>query len=162
MNLRIIATGGTFDKHYDEIAGTLGFGASHLPHAIERSRMVPPPVLQQLPFLDSLDMQASDRERILQACQASPETQIVVIHGTDTMAETAAVLGPACGEKTVVLTGAMIPYEVAGSDAIFNFGFACGAARSLLPGVYVTMNATVFAWDKVCKNRAEGIFTRLA
>lgn len=162
MNLRIIATGGTFDKHYDEIAGTLGFGASHLPQAIERARMLVPPVLQQLPFLDSLDMQDSDRQRILQACQASPETQIVVIHGTDTMAATAAVLGPAGVAKTVVLTGAMIPYEVAASDAVFNFGFACGAARSLGPGVYVAMNATVFPWDKVCKNRAKGIFTSLA
>jgi len=162
MNLRIIATGGTLDKHYDEIAGTLGFGASHLPHAIERARMAPAPVLQQLPLLDSLDMQASDRERILHACQASPETQIVIIHGTDTMAETAAVLGPACGDKTVVLTGSMIPYEVAGSDAFFNIGFACGAARSMPPGVYVAMNATVFAWDKVGKDRAQGIFIHRA
>jgi len=162
MNLRIIATGGTFDKHYDEITGTLGFSASHLPHVIKRSRMVPPPVLEQLPFMDSLDMHAPDRQRILQACQVSPETKVIIIHGTDTMAETAAVLGPACGEKTVVLTGAMIPYEIAGSDALFNFGFACGAARSLLPGVYVAMNATVFAWDKFCKNREAGIFISLA
>lgn len=157
-NLRFIATGGTFDKHYDPIAGTLGFGAGHLTHAIERARMMPAPVLQEMPFLDSLDMQASDRMRILQACQASPERQIVIIHGTDTMAETAAVLGPECADKTIVLTGSMIPYEIAGSDAMFNFGFACGAARCLPPGVYVAMNGVVFSWDNVQKNRAQGIF----
>ncbi|MES2833039.1 MAG: asparaginase domain-containing protein [Pseudomonadota bacterium] len=161
MTLRIIATGGTFDKHYDEIAGTLGFGESHLPQAIARARMRPSPVLEQLPFLDSLDMQTADRQRILQACLAAPETQIVIIHGTDTMADTAAVLGPACAGKTVVLTGSMIPYEVDGSDAVFNLGFACGTARSLPSGIYVAMNATVFAWDQVCKDRAQGIFTRL-
>ncbi len=158
--LRVIATGGTFDKHYDPIAGTLGFGTSHLPHAIERARILPPPVLQQLPFLDSLDMQASDRERILHACEASPETRIVIIHGTDTMAETAAVLGPTCPGKTVVLTGSMIPYEIAGSDAIYNFGFACGAAHCLPAGVYVAMNGVVFSWDKVCKDRTLGIFSK--
>jgi L-asparaginase len=162
MTLRIIATGGTFDKHYDEIAGTLCFGASHLPHAITRSRIMPAPILQLLPFLDSLDMQALDRERILDACQASLESQIVVIHGTDTMPQTAAVLGPIFTTKTVVLTGSMIPYELDGSDALFNFGFACGAARSLPPGVYVAMNGKVFAWDKVRKDRVNGVFVGLA
>lgn len=162
MTLRIIATGGTFDKHYDEIAGKLCFSASHLPHAIARGRIMPAPILQLLPFLDSLDMQALDREHIRYACQASLESQIVVIHGTDTMSQTAAVLGPLCTMKTVVLTGSMIPYEFDGSDALFNFGFACGAARSLPPGVYVAMNGKVFAWDKVSKDHVNGVFVGLA
>ena len=158
MTLRIVATGGTFDKHYDELSGALVFGASHLPDAIRRARMGPAASLEELPFLDSLDMQDADRERILQACRAATEAAIVIVHGTDTMAETAKVIGAAGLEKTVVLTGAMIPYEIAGSDALFNLGFACGVARTLGPGVYVAMNATVFAWNKVQKNRAAGVF----
>jgi L-asparaginase len=158
MTLRIIATGGTFDKHYDEIAGKLDFAQSHLPEVIARSRITVPVVLDQLPLLDSLDMQDADRKRVLAACERAPERAIVIIHGTDTMPETAVVLGQASLDKTIVLTGAMIPYEVAGSDAMFNFGFACGVAGTLLPGVYVAMNGQVFAWDRVMKNRAQGRF----
>lgn len=160
MTLRVIATGGTFDKHYDEITGSLGFGASHLPDAIARSRITVPVVLEVLPLLDSLDMQDADRQRILASCAASPETRIVIIHGTDTMRETAQVIGAAKLEKTVVLTGAMIPYEITGSDALFNFGFAAGVAQTLAPGVYVAMNGQVFTWDEVRKDRAAGVFIR--
>lgn len=158
MTLRIIATGGTFDKHYDEIKGALVFGTSHLPDALRRARIVQPVSLEALPFLDSLDMQDADRQRILGACQSAIESMLVVIHGTDTMPETAQVLGLANMAKTVVLTGAMIPYEIDGSDALFNLGFACGVAQTLAPGVYVAMNAQVFAWDKVRKNRTAGVF----
>ena len=158
MTLRIIATGGTFDKHYDEIKGTLVFGSSHLPEALRRARISQPVSLEELPFLDSLDMQDADRQRILAACQNAFETTLVVIHGTDTMPETAQVLGMAKMAKTVVLTGAMIPFEIDGSDALFNLGFACGVAQTLAPGVYVAMNAQVFAWDKVKKNRIAGVF----
>lgn len=161
MTLRIIATGGTFDKHYDEITGALGFGAGHLADAIGKARMVPLATLEELPFLDSLDMQTQDRERILAACQAATETALVIIHGTDTMTQTAAVLAAAAIAKTIVLTGAMIPYEIAGSDAQFNLGFACGVASTLAPGVYVAMNATVFAWNAVRKNRSAGCFESL-
>ena len=158
MTLRIIATGGTFDKHYDEIRGALVFGASHLPEAIRRARISQPVSLEELPFLDSLDMQDADRQRILDACRSASESALVIIHGTDTMPETAQVLGMAKLAKTVVLTGAMIPFEIDGSDALFNLGFACGVAQTLTPGVYVAMNAQVFAWDKVKKNRSAGVF----
>lgn len=161
MTLRIIATGGTFDKHYDEISGLLVFGKSHLPQAIERARIASPVVLQELFLLDSLDMQASHREQVLVACRAAPERRIVVIHGTDTMTETAHVLGAAALDKAIVLTGSMVPYAVTGSDALFNFGFACGVAGTLPPGVYVAMNGTVFQWDQVRKNRAAGVFEAL-
>jgi L-asparaginase len=161
MTLRILATGGTFDKYYDEIAGKLMFSASHMPSVIERARINGPIELEELPFLDSLDMQDADRERILQACQASVDDHIIVIHGTDTMSETAALLGKARMEKTIVLTGAVIPYEIANSDALFNFGFACGVTKMLPHGVYIAMNAQVFAWDKVQKNRAAGVFEAL-
>ena len=161
MTLRILATGGTFDKHYDEIAGKLGFGASHLPGVIQRARITVPVALEQLPFLDSLDMQDADRARILASCKDAAESGIIIIHGTDTMRETAEVLGNARLAKTIILTGAMIPYEIANSDALFNFGFACGVAQTLPPGVYVAMNAQIFAWDNVQKNRNAGIFQAL-
>ena len=161
MTLRIIATGGTFDKHYDELSGKLGFAQSHLPAVIARSRMTIPVVLEELPLLDSLDMQDADRARVLAACRAAPEQAIVVVHGTDTMRETAAALGAAALEQTVVLTGAMIPYEIANSDALFNLGFATAAAQTLPAGVYVAMNGKVFTWDKVSKNRAAGVFQAL-
>jgi L-asparaginase len=158
MTLRVIASGGTFDKHYDEIAGKLGFGASHLADVIKRTRITVPVTLEELPLLDSLDMQDADRARILASCSKAAEDGIVIIHGTDTMRETAEVLGGAALGKRIILTGAMIPYEIANSDALFNFGFACAAAQMLPPGVYVAMNGQVFGWDKVEKNRVAGVF----
>jgi L-asparaginase len=161
MTLRLIATGGTFDKHYNELNGVLGFSDSHLPEVIKRSRMTVPVALDVLPLLDSLDMQDADRQRVLAACQGAQERAIVIIHGTDTMRETAAVLGAADLGQTIVLTGAMIPYEIANSDALFNLGFACGVAQTLPAGVYVAMNGQVFPWDNVQKNRAAGVFQQL-
>jgi L-asparaginase len=158
MTLRVIASGGTFDKHYDEIAGKLIFGAGHLAAAITRARITVPVILEELPFLDSLDMQDTDRQRILASCRVSTELAIVIMHGTDTMPETAGVLGAAGLPQTIVLTGAMIPYEITNSDALFNFGFACGVAQVLPPGVYVAMNGQFFNWDNVKKNRSAGIF----
>jgi len=161
MALRIIATGGTFDKHYDEIAGKLTFAASHLPKVIERARITVPVELEELPLLDSLDMQDIDRRRVLASCTQAEEEAIVIIHGTDTMQDTAAVLGTANLAKAIVVTGAMIPYEIANSDALFNFGFACGVAQILPHGVYVAMNGKIFSWDKVQKNRVAGVFESL-
>jgi L-asparaginase len=161
MSLRIIATGGTFDKHYNELNGVLGFSDSHLPAVIARARLTVPVALEVLPLLDSLDMMDVDRERVLASCQASAESRIVIVHGTDTMKETAGVLGAVALGKTIVLTGAMIPYEIANSDALFNLGFATAAAQTLAPGVYVAMNGQVFAWDNVTKNRAAGVFQPL-
>ena len=158
MTLRILATGGTFDKHYDEIEGRLGFDACHLPQALRCARITLPVVLEELPLLDSLDMHDADRQRILASCLRADEPAIVVVHGTDTMKETAAVLAAAQLPKTIVLTGAMIPYEMEHSDALFNLGFACGIAQALPAGVYLAMNGRIFAWDNVRKNRAAGLF----
>ncbi len=158
MTLRVVATGGTFDKHYNEITGTLGFGDSHLAEVIKRARITVPIALQELTLLDSLDMKDADRQRVLNACAQASEAGIIIVHGTDTMRETATVLGAANLNKTIVLTGAMIPYAIAHSDALFNFGFACGVAQTLPAGVYVAMNGRVFTWDNVTKNRAAGVF----
>lgn len=157
---RILATGGTFDKHYDELSGKLIFGESHLPEALRRARMATPPILEMLPFLDSLDMQDSDRQRILDTCRAAIEKILIVVHGTDTMPDTAKILGEAALNKTIILTGAMIPIEFDGSDATFNLGFACGVAHTLPPGVYIAMNATIFDWRDVKKNKVAGIFQK--
>lgn len=158
MTLRILATGGTFDKHYDEIAGKLTFADSHLPAIISRARITLPTQLEIVAMLDSLDMQDADRNSVLSACQRASEAAIVIIHGTDTMRETAHVLGNANLAKTIVLTGAMIPYEIANSDALFNLGFACGIAQTLPHGVYIAMNGQIFNWDNVKKNRSAGVF----
>jgi len=158
MTLRVIASGGTFDKHYDELAGKLTFGPGHLTEVIRRARVTVAIALEELPFLDSLDMKDVDRQRILNAATQAQESGIIVTHGTDTMRETAEMLGNAKLDKTIILTGAMIPYVIANSDALFNFGFACAAAQFLPAGVYVAMNGQVFSWDKVEKNRTAGVF----
>jgi L-asparaginase len=163
MTLRIIATGGTFDKHYDELAGKLTFTESQLPDVLKRARLTVPVELEvRSSLIDSLDMVDKDRQEILASCKQSAENAIVIIHGTDTMRETAHVLGAAQLDKVIVFTGAMIPYEIANSDALFNLGFACGVAQLLAPGVYVAMNGQVFAWDTVQKDRSAGVFVSKA
>jgi L-asparaginase len=158
MTLRIIATGGTFDKHYNELAGKLEFGSSHVPEVLQRARLTVPVELEVCMLMDSLEMDDTHRQSILQACQNASEKAIVIIHGTDTMRETAEVLGAAKLDKTIVFTGAMVPYEIANSDALFNLGFACGVAQLLPAGVHVAMNGKVFDWNNVQKNRAAGVF----
>lgn len=160
MSLRIITTGGTFDKHYDPIAGTLGFDKSVLPEALTRARLTEPCAFEPLMAVDSLDMKDQHREQILVACRRAPESRIVIVHGTDTMRETAAVIAGAQLLKTIVLTGAMVPYEVAGSDAMFNLGSAVTAAHLSTPGVWIVMHAQVFPWNEVRKNRTAGVFER--
>ena len=158
MSLRIIATGGTFDKHYDPITGQLVFVDSVLPEALARARITDPTSVEPLMAIDSLDMNDTHRAQILSACERSAEHKIVIIHGTDTLRETAQVLGQAGLQKTIVLTGAMVPYRVASSDALFNLGFAVAGAQLNAPGVFVAMNGRVFSWDKVRKNKTDGIF----
>jgi len=160
MNLRIIATGGTFDKCYDPLTGNLIFETSILPAALESARITEPISFEPLLALDSLEMTDQHRAKILAACERSEENKIVIIHGTDTMRETAEVIGQAALQKTIVLTGAMVPYRVASSDALFNLGFAIAVAQLSGSGVFVAMNAQVFAWDSVRKNKAAGVFER--
>lgn len=158
MAVRIIATGGTFDKQYNLIDGTLVFKKSQAPQMLEQGRVRAPFVFEALPLLDSLDMTDADRERILQACRKAPEKKILIVHGTDTMQETALVLATASLEKTIVLTGAMIPHAFTGSDAFFNLGFAFGVTQLLEPDVYIAMNGRIFRWDDVRKDRSKGVF----
>jgi L-asparaginase len=156
--IRIIVTGGTFDKAYDAIRGELTFTESHLPEILERARVTVPVAIEQNQLIDSLQMQDENRLSVLDACRRAPEERIVITHGTDTMAETARLLGPVGLAKTIVLTGAMVPYQIQGSDALFNFGTAFLAAQTLPAGVYIAMNGRTFAWDRVRKDRAHGLF----
>jgi L-asparaginase len=160
MNMRVIATGGTFDTTYDPLNGTLIFSESCVPELLTQARLANDICFEALFALDSLDMQDSHRQKILDACRASREQQIVIVHGTDTMDATAEVLGKVALSHTIVLTGAMVPYRVLHSDAQFNLGFAIAAASMLPSGVYVAMNGQVFHWNEVKKNRAIGKFER--
>jgi L-asparaginase len=156
--IRIIVTGGTFDKQYDAIKGELTFKQTHLPAILEQARVRVPVEIEINQLIDSLHMTDEHRQSVLAACRAAPERSIVVVHGTDTMAETAQVVGRAALGKTVVFTGAMIPYSVQGSDALFNLGFAIAMSQALAPNAYVAMNGRVFTWDNVKKDKAGGVF----
>jgi L-asparaginase len=158
MKIRIIITGGTFDKDYDALKGELTFKKTHLPGILEEIRCTVPVALEINQLIDSLEMKEEDRQSILASCRAAPEKHILITHGTDTMVETAAVLGKAALEKTIVMTGAMIPYAVSKSDAVFNLGCGFCAVQLLDPGVYIVMNGRVFSWDDVRKNYARGTF----
>jgi L-asparaginase len=156
--IRIVVTGGTFDKQYDELRGELTFKDSHLPGILKQARITAEIVLEINQLIDSLHMQDVNRQHILASCRAAPEERIVIVHGTDTMAVTAGMLGEAGLAKTIVLTGAMIPYAVMGSDSLFNLGFAVAAAQLLPHGVYIAMNGQTFPWHNVRKNTASGVF----
>ena len=156
--IRIVVTGGTFDKVYDELTGRLFFKETHLPEMLRLGRCRAPVEIERLMMMDSLDMTEADRGRILEACRRSPESRLVVTHGTDTMAETGLVLQAAALGKTIVLTGAMVPYAFGSSDGLFNLGSALSFAQVLPPGVYVAMNGRVFPGDRVRKDRERGVF----
>ncbi len=163
MKIRILVTGGTFDKEYDELTGALFFHDTHLPEMLRLGRSKLDVEVQTVCMMDSLEMDADHRAQILEACRDSPEGRILVTHGTDTMVETAAVLaqGLAVADKTVVLTGAMIPFAFGSSDGLFNLGSALSFVQVLPPGVYVAMNGRCFPWHNVRKNKAEGVFEEI-
>ena len=156
--IRIFVTGGTFDKTYNELTGELYFKDSHLPEMLKLGRCNLEVEVRTLMMIDSLHMTDDDRQIILQQCRTAPESRIVITHGTDTMVETAGVLAQGVGDKTIVLTGAMIPYKFGSSDGLFNLGSALAFAQTLPAGVYVAMNGRYFSWERVRKNRKTGMF----
>lgn len=158
MTVRILVTGGTFDKEYDELEGRLYFRNTHLTEMLELGRCKVMVDIRTLMMIDSLEMTESDRKIILENCIKCAENNIVVTHGTDTMEETARVLGEAFIGKTIVLTGAMVPFKFGSSDGLFNLGSALAFAQSLPPGVYIAMNGRYFPWDNVHKNKKTGTF----
>lgn len=161
MSIRIFITGGTFDKEYNELNGQLYFKDTHLHDLLEMGRNKVPVEIRTLMMIDSLEMTAEDRELIVHQCKQCEEDRIVITHGTDTMAETAKVIATKISDKTIVLTGALIPIKFGSSDGLFNIGSALAFAQTLQPGVYVAMNGRCFTWDNVQKNRETGIFDEL-
>lgn len=161
MSIRIFVAGGTFDKEYDELRGTLFFKDTHLPEMLKLARSRLDVSIRTLMMVDSLEMSDEDRGLIVHQCQACDEEQIVITHGTDTMTETAAALAMNVEGKTIVLTGAMVPYAFGSSDGLFNLGSALSLVQVLEPGVYIAMNGRWFPWNNVRKNRETGVFEPL-
>ena len=156
--IRIVVTGGTFDKTYDEIRGRLAFADSHVAEMLRLGRSRVPVTISALMMVDSLDMTATERAVIVRSCAEAAESHIVITHGTDTMVETAGALAHGAPGKTIVLTGAMIPYAFGSSDGLFNLGSALSLVQVLPAGVYIAMNGQHFAWHSVRKNRDTGVF----
>ena len=161
MAIRIFITGGTFDKEYNELNGQLYFKDTHMSDLLELGRCRVPVEIRTLMMVDSLEMTDEDRELIIHQCNSCDETQIVITHGTDTMAETAKALAKKVKEKTIILTGAMIPIKFGSSDGLFNLGSALAFAQTLTVGVYVAMNGRYFNWDNVWKNKQTGVFEEI-
>ena len=160
--IRLFVTGGTFDKEYNERNGSLYFKDTHLRDMLKLGRCLLDVEIRTLMMIDSLDMDDEDRAVILGQCRKCDRDRIVITHGTDTMETTARLLGENITDKTIVLTGAMIPYAFGSSDGLFNLGSSLAYAQSLPAGVYVAMNGRYFRWDNVRKNRDAGVFEELS
>ena len=158
MHIRIFVTGGTFDKEYNELTGTLFFKDTHLPEMLKLGRSRVKVNVETLMMIDSLEMTAADRSLIAKNCISAKEDKIIITHGTDTMADTAKVLGGKVKNKTIVITGAMVPYKFGSSDGLFNLGSSLAFVQTLPHGVYVVMNGRCFNWDNVRKNKKTGEF----
>ena len=161
MGIRVFVTGGTFDKEYNELDGKLFFKDTHFKEMLELGRCKLKVEIRTLMMVDSLEMTEQDRQIILDHCLKAGEDKIVITHGTDTMEVTARVLGETIREKTIVLTGAMIPYKFGSSDGLFNLGSALAFVQTLPFGVYIAMNGKYFHWNNVRKNKQTGQFEEL-
>jgi L-asparaginase len=162
MNIRLFVTGGTFDKEYNELNGQLFFKDTHIHEILKLGRSRLDINIRTLMLIDSLEMTGGDRKIIAENCLSCEENKIVITHGTDTMTETAAYLAAENIHKTIILTGAMIPYKFGSSDGLFNLGGALAFAQTLPPGVYIAMNGRYFTWDNCRKDKAHGIFEETA
>ncbi|MEO7086070.1 MAG: asparaginase domain-containing protein [Gemmatimonadaceae bacterium] len=160
MSVRVFVTGGTFDKEYDELTGKLFFKDTHVDEMLRRGRCGLEVDVETLMMVDSLDMTQAQRAAIVRACLDCAEPEIVITHGTDTMVETARAIAAGVNGKTVVLTGAMVPYAFGSSDGLFNLGSALSFVQALPAGVYIAMNGKSFPWNDVRKNREAGVFER--
>lgn len=163
MKIRVLVTGGTFDKEYDELSGRLFFRDTHVQEMLRLGRARLDLTVETVMMIDSLEMDDTGRAAVVARCRDAEERAIVITHGTDTMVETARALATASlVDKTIVLTGAMVPYAFGSSDGLFNLGSALSFVQVLPPGVYVAMNGRHFRWDAVRKNRETGTFEPLA
>jgi len=161
--IKIFITGGTFDKSYDYINGKLFFEKTHLPEMIKRSKCNLDIKVKTIVMKDSLDLSDEDVSKIVNTCKKEQSNNIIITHGTDTMTNTARLIAEQkLSNKTIILTGAMIPYAFgSSSDGFFNLGCALSFVQTLKPGVYITMQGEYFEWNKVKKNSKKGIFERI-
>ncbi|MEZ5046592.1 MAG: asparaginase domain-containing protein [Chitinophagaceae bacterium] len=162
MAIRLFITGGTFDKEYDLINGKLFFNDTNVGEILERGRNTTEVHIRTLMMIDSLDMTDDDRALIISQCEKCEEDKIVITHGTDTMVETALEIQKHQFPKTIVLTGALIPYSLGSSDGLFNMGSALAFSQSLPHGVYIAMNGRYFLASNVQKNKKTGYFEELS
>ena len=153
MKIKVFATGGTFDKIYNEFDGNLIFKETHLGRMLYESYSKADIDIETIMLIDSLYIKDYHRQEILNKCKACKEDRIIITHGTDTMVETAKLLGLEIKDKTIVLTGSIIPYSLVRSDALFNLGCALAFAQTLPNGVYITMHGKIFSHDNVRKNK---------
>jgi L-asparaginase len=158
MGIRIFVTGGTFDKEYNELTGQLFFKDTHVNEILKLGRSRLDISVRTLMLIDSLEMTDSDRNIIMESCQCCEEDHILITHGTDTMTDTAQVLAEQKINKTIVITGAMIPYKFGSSDGLFNLGSALAFTQSLPHGVYIAMNGRYYDWNNCRKNKLTGFF----
>lgn len=158
MNIKVFITGGTFDKEYNELTGELFFKETHLNEMLRLGRSNLNLDITTLMMIDSLDMKDEHRKLIADACKQAPHDKIIITHGTDTMAVTAKFLADTIKEKTIVLTGAMVPYKFGSSDGLFNLGSSLAFVQTLPHGVYVAMNGKYFEGNNVRKNKSTGEF----
>tara|TARA_B100000287_G_scaffold393957_1_gene407629 strand:- start:972 stop:1475 length:504 start_codon:yes stop_codon:yes gene_type:complete len=159
--IKIFATGGTFDKEYDEINGELFFKETHLHELLSLGRSQLNVKIETLMMVDSLEMTKSEKQYIVEKCKSEKTDRIIITHGTDTMVETAQIIAEHVNDKTIILTGAMIPIKFGSSDGLFNLGSALSFIQVIQPGVYITMNGRYFKWDNVSKNKRLGVFERI-
>jgi L-asparaginase len=162
MRILILVTGGTFDKEYDELSGRLFFRDTHVQEMLRLGRSRVDVRIETAMMVDSLDLDDNGRAAIVERCRKSPERAIVITHGTDTMVDTAGALAAArLEDRTIVMTGAMVPYAFGSSDGLFNLGSALSFVQLLPPGVYIAMNGRHFAWNRVRKNKDAGVFEEI-
>jgi L-asparaginase len=161
MTIKIVVTGGTFDKEYNPLNGQLYFNRTHVLEMLRLGRSRLHTHIKRVMMIDSLSMTEADRKKILDECRTSVEDKILITHGTDTMTETAKLLGQHIKDKTIILTGAMIPYAFGSSDGLFNLGSALAFLQTLPLGVYISMNGKYFHWDNVRKNKEIGLFEEI-
>ena len=159
--IQILITGGTFDKSYNHISGDLFFEKTHIPEMLERSKCRLNVDVKTLMMIDSLEMTQKDIEKIIDECKKTKSSRIVITHGTDTMVNSAKKIAEKIKDKTIVLTGAMIPYAFgSSSDGFFNLGSALSFVQTLKNGVYIAINGQYFDYDKVEKNKLKGCFEK--
>ncbi|MDA0986408.1 MAG: asparaginase domain-containing protein [Bacteroidetes bacterium] len=161
MKIKIFVTGGTFDKEYNELTGNLFFNKTHLNEMISLARSRVKVDIKTLMMKDSLDLIDVDRQKIVAECLSTKENKIIITHGTDTIVETAKAIAKNIKGKTIVLTGAMVPYKFGSSDGLFNLGSAIAFVQTLPANVYIVMNGHYFMWNNVRKNRIAGEFEKI-